>query len=105
MLLALVVAVNAQTKVEVKKADLPKAIIDNITKDYAGFDIQKAFKMTKNNQSSFEVIVGKGNDKEKLEYSAAGAFVKKEAVKAVASNKAVAKQKEKNQKPAEQKKK
>ncbi len=103
MLLALVVVVNAQTKVEIKKADLPKAITDNIAKDYAGYDIQNAFKMAKDNQNTFEVIVTKGADKEKLEYSAAGAFIKKEAIKAVASNKPAAKQNEKNQKPTEQK--
>jgi hypothetical protein len=82
MIIALTISVfaNAQTRVEVKSADLPKAITENLTKDFNGFAVHKAFKVTANNQSTFELIVVKGTDKEKLEYSSAGAFVKKTAI-------------------------
>jgi hypothetical protein len=86
MIIALTISVfvNAQTKVEIKSADLPKAITENIAKDYNGFAVQKAFKVTTNKVSTFEVIVLKGTDKEKLQYNAAGAFVKKSPVVASA---------------------
>lgn len=85
--------VNAQTKVEVKKADLPKAIVENIAKDYAGYSIQNAFKVTKDKQTDYDVVVLKGADKEKLEYSADGKFLKKEAVQAHTSAKKVTEKK------------
>jgi len=86
MIIALTISVfvNAQTKVEIKSADLPKAITENIAKDFNGFAVQKAFKVTTNKVSTFEVIVLKGTDKEKLQYNAAGAFVKKSPVVAAA---------------------
>jgi hypothetical protein len=79
---ALIVAafVNAQSKVEVKTSNLPKAITENITKDFSGYAIQSAFKVTNNNQSSYEVIVKKGSDKEKLEYNMNGNFLRKEPI-------------------------
>jgi hypothetical protein len=82
MIIALTISVfaNAQTRVEIKSADLPKAITENIAKDFNGFTLVKAFKVTANNQSAFELIVVKGTDREKLEYSSAGAFVKKTAI-------------------------
>jgi hypothetical protein len=82
MIIALTISVfaNAQTRVEIKSADLPKAITENLTKDFNGFTLHKAFKVTTNNQSTFELIVVKGTDREKLEYSSAGAFVKKTAI-------------------------
>jgi hypothetical protein len=93
MIVALTISAfaNAQTRVEVKSADLPKAITENVTKDFNGFAIQNAFKVTANNQSTYELIVAKGQDKEKLEYSANGAFVKKSAIAHMTAQNATAK--------------
>ena len=59
LMVALTISVfaNAQTRVEIKPADLPKAVTENIAKDYNGFAIQNAYKVTSNNQSAFEVVV------------------------------------------------
>jgi hypothetical protein len=79
MIVALTISAfaNAQTRVEIKSADLPKAITENIVKDFNGYAIQNAYKVNTNNQSTFELIVAKGTEKEKLEYSSTGAFIKK----------------------------
>jgi hypothetical protein len=89
MVIALVIAtiVNAQTRVEVKTTDLPKAISDKVAADYAGYVIQNVFKVTKDNQTTFQLLVSKGSEKEKLDYNANGTFIKKEPVKqALAAN-------------------
>jgi hypothetical protein len=94
MIVALAISVfaNAQTRVEIKSADLPKAITENVAKDFNGFAILNAFKVNANNQSTYELIVLKGVDKERLEYSSAGAFVKKTAIasKPIAASKPAA---------------
>jgi hypothetical protein len=89
MVIALVFAtiVNAQTRVEVKTNDLPKAISDKVAADYAGYVIQNVFKVTKDNQTIFQLLVSKGSEKEKLDYNANGTFIKKEPAKqALAAN-------------------
>ena len=93
MIVALTISVfaNAQTKVEMKSADLPKAITENVTKDFNGYAIQNAFKVTTNKVTSYEVIVVKGTDKEKLSYSSTGAFVKKAPITASTAKKSPAK--------------
>ncbi|MFT3738587.1 MAG: hypothetical protein QM786_07495 [Breznakibacter sp.] len=79
--------VNAQTKTVLKPADLPKTITENISKDFSGYTIEKATKVTANSATTYEVIVQKGTDKEKLAYNADGKFLKKEAmVQKVAHN-------------------
>jgi len=75
--LALAIVVNAQTRVEVKTADLPKAISEKVTADYAGFAIQNVTKVTKDNQTTYELVVSKGSEKEKLCYDTTGKFIKK----------------------------
>ena len=93
MIVALSISVfaNAQNKAKIKSADLPKAITENVTKDFNGYAIQNSFKVTTNKETSYEVIVVKGPDKEKLTYNSAGVFVKKAPVKASAAKKAPAK--------------
>jgi hypothetical protein len=78
--LTVVAFVNAQSKVEVKSNDLPKTITQNITKDYTGFAIENAFKVTNNNESTYEVVVKKGMEKEKLVYNSNGNFLRKEPI-------------------------
>lgn len=78
--IAVAAFVNAQSKVEVKTSDLPKAVTENITKDYSGYAIENAMKVTNNNQSTFEVIIKKGTEKEKLVYNSNGNFLRKEPI-------------------------
>jgi hypothetical protein len=93
MIVALTISVfaNAQTRVQIKSADLPKAITENLAKDFNGYAVQNAFKVTVKDKSTYELIVAKGTEKEKLEYSAAGAFIKKAPVVAAAHKATTAK--------------
>lgn len=61
----------------VKTSDLPKAITDNIAKDYAGFTIKDATKGTENNVVTYNVVVSKGSMQETLCYDSSGKFLKK----------------------------
>jgi hypothetical protein len=90
--LVLAMAVNAQTRVEVKSADVPKAISDKVAADYAGYAVQKAVKVTKNNQTTYDLIVLKGTDKERLSYNANGTFIKKVPVQVAQKGNGKAKQ-------------
>lgn len=79
--------VNAQTKAPaaqakpstnvVKIADLPKAITDNVAKDYAGFTIKDAKCTNKNNEITYHIVIVKGSTTETLVYDKDGKFVKK----------------------------
>lgn len=85
--LAITAFVNAQSKVEIKKAELPKSITENITKNFSGYTIDNAYKVNNNNQMSYEVIVAKGADKERLDYNSTGAFLKKEPIEHMSAQK------------------
>ena len=69
-------AVFAQTKTEIKPADLMKPITDYITKNYTGFTIEKAFKVDSKGVMTYDVIVVKEKMKEKLEFDKDGKFLK-----------------------------
>lgn len=71
-----VLAVNAQ-RTTIKVTDLPKAIIDNVAKDYVGFTIKEATKVVSNNVTNYEVLIAKGTTQETLIYDKDGKFVKK----------------------------
>jgi len=72
-----VLVVNAQiTHVPVKVADLPKAIIDNVAKNYTGFTIKEATKVTENSVVSYNVKVNKGTTTETLVYDKDGKFLR-----------------------------
>jgi hypothetical protein len=60
----------------VKIADLPKAITDNIAKDYAGFTIKDATCTNTNNILTYEVVIVKGTTTETLVYDKDGKFIK-----------------------------
>ncbi len=88
VLIMAVLAVNAQaTKTTVNKetpvrttvlvADLQKAITDNIAKDYVGYTIKEATKVTTKDIVTYEVVVVKETVTETLEYDNDGKFVKK----------------------------
>lgn len=73
-----VLVVNAQvTKVMVKASDLPKAITENIAKNYTGFTIKEAHKVTENNVVTYDVMVTKGTTSETLVYDKDGKFLRK----------------------------
>ena len=76
-----VLFVNAQTRTEVKVADLNKAITENVAKEHTGFAIKNAYKLETNGVVTFEVKVEKGTEIEMLVYDKDGKFVKKEAHK------------------------
>jgi len=69
--------VNAQTKTEVKVADLQKVITDHITANYAGYTIEKAFKIDTKGVITYKVHVSKAAEKLTLVYDKDGKFVKK----------------------------
>ena len=68
--------VNAQ-RTPVKIADLQKSIVENITKDYAGFTIKEATKVIENNVVTYDVVIAKGTTQETLCYDNAWKFLKK----------------------------
>ncbi|HEX7494455.1 MAG TPA: hypothetical protein VF346_09550 [Bacteroidales bacterium] len=72
--------VNAQ-RTPVKVADLQKSIVDNITKDYAGFTIKDATKVVENNVVTYDVVIAKGTTQETLSYDNTGKFLKKMGAK------------------------
>jgi hypothetical protein len=77
-LIMAVLAANAQiTKVQVKASDLPKAITDNIAKNYAGFTIKEATKVTENKVVTYDVMITKGTTSETLVYDKDGKFLRK----------------------------
>ena len=70
--------VNAQmTHSPVKVSDLPNAITNNLAKDYAGFTVKEATKVTENNLTTFDVVIAKGSTMETLVYDKDGKFVRK----------------------------
>ena len=72
------VAVNAQvTRTPLKVADLPKAIVDNIAKNYVGFTVKDATKVTENNVVTYDVKINKGTTSETLVYDKDGKFLRK----------------------------
>lgn len=62
----------------VKVADLPKAITDNVAKDYSGFTIKDASSVTANNSTTYHVDIMKGSTSETLVYDSNGKLLKKE---------------------------
>ena len=85
VLIMAALVVNAQTTTTtqvkptttvVKIADLPKAITDNIAKDYAGFTIKEASCTNTNNVLTYDVVIVKGTTTHTLVYDKDGKFVK-----------------------------
>jgi hypothetical protein len=87
VLIMAVLAVNAQTTIPTTNKDLPvrdtvmvadlqKAITDNIAKDYVGYTIKEASKVTANSIVTYEVVVVKGTTTETLVYDNVGKFLK-----------------------------
>jgi len=87
VLIMAALVVNAQTQATVtqvkptitvvKIADLPKAITDNVAKDYVGFTTKDATCTNTNNVLTYDVVIVKGTTTETLVYDKDGKFVKK----------------------------
>jgi hypothetical protein len=71
----------AQTKTEIKPADLSKGISTYITKNFSGYGIDKAFKIDNKGVMSTEVRVSKGSEKLALTFDKDLKLTKKEAIK------------------------
>jgi hypothetical protein len=84
-LIMAVLAVNAQAtksaatpvRATVMIADLPKAITDNIAKDYAAYTIKEATSVTENGVVTYEVGLSQGSMTMTLLYDKDGKFIKK----------------------------
>jgi hypothetical protein len=81
-----IVIANAQPKapartksnnVPVKITDLPKAITENVAKDFAGFSIKDANLVEREGVSHYIVDISKGATTETLVYDKDGKFIKK----------------------------
>jgi hypothetical protein len=87
VLIMAALVVNAQTQTTttqvkptitvVKIADLPKAITDNVIKDYADFTIKDATCTNTNSVLTYDVVIVNGTATETLVYDKDGIFVKK----------------------------
>jgi hypothetical protein len=83
-----VLVANAQiTKVQVKPSDLSKAITDNIAKNYVGYTIKEATKVTENKVVTYDVLIAKGTSSETLVYDKDGKFLRKMAPPTAATKK------------------
>ena len=69
-------ALFAQTRTELKPADLPKKVTEYVTANFKDFTIEKAFKMEKENVITFGVIINKGDQKRKLTFDKDGNYIK-----------------------------
>jgi hypothetical protein len=73
-----VLVANAQiTKVQIKSSELPKAAAENIAKNYAGYTIKEATKVTENKVVTYDVMIHKGTAMETLVYDKDGKFLRK----------------------------
>ena len=88
VLIMAVLVVNAQTtkpsttkempaRTTVVVGDLQKTITDNIAKDYVGYTVKEAAKVTAGSNVTYEVVVVKGTTTETLVYDNAGKYLKK----------------------------
>ena len=87
VLIMAALVVNAQTQTTttqvkptitvVKIADLPKAILDNVAKDYVGFTVKDATCTNTNNILTYDVVIFKETTTETLVYDKDGKFIKK----------------------------
>lgn len=70
-----------ETEHEIKVAELPKAVSDYVTKNYAGYKISEASKIedATTKKVSYEAEIQKGKEEMDLLFDADGNFISKEA--------------------------
>jgi hypothetical protein len=71
---------NAQ-RTPIKVSDLPKAVADSVTKNYAGYTFKETTKIISNNVTTFEVVISKGNTQRTVTFNSDGKTLKKMDVK------------------------
>ena len=71
----------SQTKTEIKPTDLSKGVSTYITKNFAGYSVDKAFKIDNKGVMSTQVMVSKGPEKLALTFDKEFKLTKKEAIK------------------------
>ena len=71
--------VVSQTKTELKAAELPKTVLEYISKNFPGYSIDKIFKVDDKGVISFDVCVNKEKTHEKLFFDKDGKFLRKES--------------------------
>lgn len=67
----------SSTAKTIQAADLPKAITDNINKDYPGYTIKEATSVSGKDGLNYQVEVMKGSTTETLLYNKDGKFLRK----------------------------
>jgi hypothetical protein len=67
---------QVQNRTEIKPADLPKKVTDYITTTYKDFTIEKVFKLEKNTDVEYRVIVAKGTEKHNVHFDKDGNLIK-----------------------------
>ena len=72
---------TVETEVEIEKSELPPAVLEVIKKDFAGYKIEEAAKITANNVVSYEAEVEKGEESFELIFDPQGKILKKEEEK------------------------
>jgi uncharacterized membrane protein len=74
---------DSVSKTLIKKEDLEKAITENIKKDYPQYNVIRAYKIVniKKDETTYEILVEKGTQKENIFYDKDGKFLRKEIVK------------------------
>lgn len=72
----------AQTRVEMKQADIPKIAAEYIAKNFTGYKVDKVFRCDNKGKITCEVTIAKGSDKKTLVFDKDGKFLKKEVEKA-----------------------
>lgn len=81
----------SQTKTEIKPADLSKGLVTYISKNFSGYDVDKAFKIDSKGVMSTQVMIFKGSDRIALTFDKDLKLTKKEAIKPEARPSAPAK--------------
>jgi len=70
-----------ETEVEISKAELPTAVLDVLKKDYAGYKIEEAAKITATGVVTYETEIEKGEQSFELIFDGQGKILKKEEEK------------------------
>ncbi|WP_339868969.1 PepSY-like domain-containing protein [uncultured Algoriphagus sp.] len=69
-----------ETEYEIKKADIPEAIKQTLTQDFAGFKIEEAEISEKADGSVYELAVEKGEEEWELVFDINGKLIEKKAI-------------------------
>jgi hypothetical protein len=72
---------TVETEVEISKKELPPPVLEVLKKDFAGYKIEEAAKITANNVVSYEAEVEKGEQSFELIFDPQGKILKKEEEK------------------------